>query len=366
MKKLLYTGLLLSTASLLLPGCGTEKEKQAETTALAEFCLSDTIANMIRIDKAQMQDVQNMLQLTGKISFDDQKVFKIYPLVGGHVAEVKAELGDYVQKGQILAVIKSGEIAEFEQQLNESKSTLLLAQKNYDVAQDMHQAGLVAEKDLISAKQERLNAEAGMKRMREIYSIYSVGNNAEYVVKAPASGFVVEKKINSDMQVRPDNTDNIFTISNMNEIWVMANVYESDIAKVKVGYEADVTTLSYPDKVFKGRIDKIFNVLDPETRVMKVRVRLENTGLELKPEMFANVRVHYPEERRLIAVPAESIVFDRNRNYVMVYRKRCDVDTREVNVYQTVGNIAYIQEGLKDGEEVITKYQLLVFDALND
>jgi cobalt-zinc-cadmium efflux system membrane fusion protein len=219
---------------------------------------------------------------------------------------------------------------------------------------------------MLAANQEKRNAEASLKRIKEIFSIYSIGRNSDYIVKAPASGFIVEKKINNDMQVRPDNTDNLFTISSMNEIWVMANVYESDIAKVKEGYDVNVSTISYPDKVFKGKIDKIFNVLDPETRVMKVRIRLENPGYALKPEMFATVAVQYPENRELIAVPAKSVIFDRNKHYVMVYQKRCDVDTREVDVYQTVGDVAYLNKGLKAGEKVISKYQLLVYDALND
>jgi cobalt-zinc-cadmium efflux system membrane fusion protein len=362
---------LLKSVPLLLTGAAfffscSPQQHPVDHLVQDEFCLTDTIAGMVRLDTARLQPVQNVLQLSGKVTFDEQKVFKIFPMVGGHAAEVKAELGDYVQQGQVLAVIKSGEVAEFEQQLMTAKSALLLAQKNLEVAQDMFSAGLVAEKDLVTARQEKQNAEAGLKRIKEIFNIYSIGKNADYVVKAPASGFIVEKKINADMQVRPDNGDNLFTISNMNEIWVLANVYESDIAKVQLGYEADVTTLSYPDKVFKGKIDKIFNVLDPATRVMKVRVRLDNTNLQLKPEMFAKVCVRYPEDRQLVAVPAESVIFDRSKNYVMVYRKRCDVDTREIKVYKTVGPTTYLLSGLEPGDQVISRYQLLVYDALND
>lgn len=367
MNKTLLNGLLLfAGAPLLFSACDSGNASGVNENASKEFCISDTLSTMLQIDQAQLKPVQNKLQLSGKVSFDEQKVFKVFPLVGGFVQEVKVELGDYVHKGQVLAVLKSGEVAGYEEQLTSSQSALRLAQKNLDVASDMYKAGLVSEKDFLAAQQEKKNAEASLKRMKEIFNIYSIGKNSDYIVKAPASGFIVEKKINTDMQVRPDNTDNIFTISSMNEIWVMANVYESDIAKVKEGYQAEVTTLSYPDKVFKGKIDKIFNVLDPQTRVMKVRVKLENPGYELKPEMFANVKVMYPENRELVAVPAKSVIFDRSNNYVMVYRKRCDVDTRKVEVYQTVGDVAYLKDGLKDGEKVISKYQLLVYDALND
>lgn len=366
MKHILKSSALLlgaGTAAILLNSCDT---KPVIATATAtEFCLSDTLSSMIRVDTASLQEVQSALQLSGKVTFEDQRVFRIFPLVGGHVVQVKAELGDYVKKGQTLAVIRSGEVAEFEEQMMSARTNLLTAQKNLEVTQDMYEAGLVPERDLVMARQEKQNAEAGLKRIKEIFSIYSIGYGSEYVIKAPAAGFIVEKNVNTDMQVRSDNADNLFTISDMNAIWVLANVYETDIAKVKVGYEADVTALSYPGKIFKGKIDKIFNVLDPETRVMKVRVRLENTDFELKPEMFANVTVRYPENRTLLSIPADAVVMEKSRNYVTVYRKRCDIETREVQLYHTSGDKAYILSGLQEGEQVVSKHPLLVFQAYN-
>ncbi|WP_299824428.1 efflux RND transporter periplasmic adaptor subunit [uncultured Pontibacter sp.] len=367
MKHILKSSALIlgaGTAAILFNGC-SETKQAAVTTMPSEFCLSDTLSSMIKVDTASIQEVHSSLNLSGKVTFEDQKVFKIFPLVGGHVVQVKAELGDYVQKGQTLAVIKSGEVADFEEQMMTAKTNLLLAQKNLDVTQDMFDAGLVSERDLVMAKQEKQNAEAGLKRIKKIFSIYSIGNGSEYVIKAPAAGFIVEKKVNTDMQVRPDNADNLFTISNMNAIWILANVYETDIAKVKMGYEAEVTALSYPGKVFKGKIDKMFNVLDPDTRVMKVRVRLDNADFELKPEMFANVTVRYPENRTLLSIPADAVVMEKSRKYVTVYRKRCDIETREVQLYQTSGGRAYVLSGLKEGEQVVSNYPLLVFQAYN-
>src|SRR6478752_1042603 len=223
MKKYLFFGLCaLSAAPALLTGCNSTDDTPTQV-ANQDYCLTDTIASMIKVDEAHLKPVEDELQLSGKITFDEQKVFKVFPLVGGYVQEVKVELGDYVQKGQILAVLKSGEVADFKQQLIEAQSKLQLAEKNLDVTQDMYKAGLSSQKDFITAQQERKNAKAQLARLKEIFSIYNVGNGSDYVVKAPASGFIVEKKINADMQVRPDNADNLFTISSMNEIWVMAN-----------------------------------------------------------------------------------------------------------------------------------------------
>ncbi|HEY4650635.1 MAG TPA: efflux RND transporter periplasmic adaptor subunit [Pontibacter sp.] len=365
MKKIVYSGCMLATGSLLLfSACSQTTSKPIDDAPLsAEFCISDSLSAMVRVDTAQLRPVESQLQLSGKVMFDARKVFHIYPLVGGYAQEVKAELGDYVQKGQVLAVIKSSEVAGFEEQLITAQSQMRLAQKDLDVAGDMYEAGLVSEKDLIAAQQEKKNAEAALKHIREIYNIYSIGKGSEYIIKAPAAGFIVDRRINADTQIRPDNDEILFTISNLNEIWVMANVYESDIAKVKEGYSAEVSTLSYPGKVFQGKIDKVFNVLDPETRTMKVRVRLDNPDFVLKPEMFANVKISYPEDRQLVAVPAEAVIMENSKKYVMVYRKRCDVSTRQVEPYQTVGNTTYLLSGVEAGEPVISKYSLLVYDA---
>ncbi|QMU29553.1 efflux RND transporter periplasmic adaptor subunit [Adhaeribacter radiodurans] len=364
MKNILMGSCLIMATAFFSGGC-QQSHGEIEKSDLG-FCLSDTISSMIKLDTARVQEVQNELKLSGKVTFDEQKVFKIYPLVGGNVIDVKAELGDQVKQGQVLAVIHSSEIADFEQQLTNAQSNLLLADKNLSTAEDMYKSGLTSERDYVIAQKEKSKAQAEVKRINEIFKIYNIGKASDYVVKAPASGFLVEKKINRDMQIRPDNTDNIFTISNLNDIWVLANVYETDIAKIKEGYKATISVLSYPDKVFTGKVDKIYNVLDPETRVMKVRIKLDNSDFALKPEMFANVTIHYPEDKHMVAVPARSVIFDKNRNFIMVYRKRCDIDTRPVELYKTVNQTAYVQTGLKPGETVISDYQLLVYDALND
>jgi cobalt-zinc-cadmium efflux system membrane fusion protein len=168
------------------------------------------------------------------------------------------------------------------------------------------------------------------------------------------------------MQFNADNVGNLFTVSNLDDVWILANVFESDISKVQEGYKADVTTLSYPDKHFTGRIDKVFNVLDPESKVMKVRVRLDNPGYLLKPEMYAQIKVQNTENRRMLAIPAKSVVFDKDRNFVMVYQDKSHIQTREVTIDKTVGDVSYVATGLRDGEKIIAQNQLLVYDELND
>jgi cobalt-zinc-cadmium efflux system membrane fusion protein len=146
----------------------------------------------------------------------------------------------------------------------------------------------------------------------------------------------------------------------------MANVSESDISKIQLGYDAEVRTLGFPDKVYKGKIDKIFNAIDPETKAMKVRVRIPNENFQLKPEMMATVNVIFTEKQSLIAVPSSSIIFDKSKNWVMVYKDRQNIETRNVEVYRQLGAVTYLLNGLLPGEKVISKNGLFVYDAIND
>lgn len=342
------------------------KKENAEDKVKTTFVVSDTMMKRIKLDTVKKETVKSTLLLTGKVFPDENKVIDVFPLVGGNVKDVFVELGDFVHKGDVLAVIKSGEIADYERQLIDAQSDLLVAQKQLSVTQDLFEGKLTSEKDLVSARKEVEKAQASLNRINEIFKIYNIGKESDYVIKAPISGFVVDKDINRDMQIRSDKTDHVFTISQLDELWVIADVFESDISKVQLGYKADVNTISYPDKTFTGKIDKIYNVLDPATKTMKIRIKINNSELLLKPEMHATIVLSYNESYAQESVPAQAVIFDKSRNYVMVFKDKYNIDTREVEVNKTIGKVSYLSKGLKEGEVVISQNQLLIYDALND
>ncbi|SDL16990.1 membrane fusion protein, cobalt-zinc-cadmium efflux system [Catalinimonas alkaloidigena] len=352
------------TLAVALTSC--HKEITADGRRDDQFCLTDTLMKHLEVSPVQLTALPGELRLTARIEPDESRVIDVFPLVGGYVQEVNVQLGDYVEKGQTLAVIKSGEIAEYEQQLIAAQSNLLIAQKNLDVAEDLYQGQLSSERELITARREFEKAEGEVNRLKEVFKIYTIGKRSDYVLKAPIAGFVVEKNVNHDMQIRSDKADKLFTIAQLNEVWVVANVYETDIARVREGFEARVVMLSYPDQVLTGKVDKVYNVLDPLTRTMKVRIRLPNPDYRLKPDMFANVTIRYAENRELPTIPGQAVIFDKSRSFVMLYRDRCQVETREVEVDRTLDGQAFVRRGLSPGEQVISRYQLMIYDALND
>jgi cobalt-zinc-cadmium efflux system membrane fusion protein len=330
------------------------------------FSMSDTMMSRCEFYTASEQDVKNELRLFAKIEPDNNKVAQVYSIVGGNVMAIHVELGDYVHKGQLLAVVRSSEVAEFQKEKLDAKSGIALAEKNLQVARDMYAGKLASERDVVAAEKELDNAKAELSRIDEVYGIYNLKSGSVFNIIAPINGFIVQKEISPNEQIRSDKSDVLFSIAEINEVWAMANVNEGDISNVQIGYDAEVSTLSFPDDKYNGKIDKIFNTIDPETKAMKVRVRIPNASLKLKPEMNATVTVRYMENKRMIAVPASSVIFDKSRNWVMVFKDRMNIETRKVKVYRQVGDVAYISEGLAANEKVISKNGILIYDSIND
>lgn len=358
--------LLAFSAVILLFASACKNHTENSENDKESFSLSDAMLKTTRLSKVAPMQLKSELEFYGKIAADNNKLIEIYPVVGGNVVKVYVELGDYVQKGQLLATIRSTEVAGYEKDLADAKNDVTVATNNLKVTQELYEGKLNTEREVLSAKSELDKAKSQLDRVKETYRIYSLKPNAIYEVRSPISGFIIEKTINQDMLLRNDHTNNIFDIAQIDEVWAIANVSESDIESVKIGGEANVVTLSYPDKVFKGTVDKMFNVIDPETKAMKVRIKLKNPNFILKPEMKASIKISYKLPEKMLAVPSSAIIFDKSKNFVMVYKNRSNIETRKIEIFRQVGDITYISEGLKEGEKVVTRNQLLIYDALND
>lgn len=342
--------------------CNKDENRPVET----KFSLTETLSKEKELAEVTIQTVESEITLTGKISFDEDKVARVFPLAGGFVRDLNVELGDYVKKGETMSIIRSPEIAGFTREGVAAESQVRMAEKNAQVASELYKSGNISEVELINSQKELENAKGELARIQAVLDMYSAGTGSTYPIKSPVSGVIVSKNIALNMELRTEDISPVFIVGNLDEVWVMANIYESDITKIKEGYDAEVTTISYPDKVFHGKIDKIFNLIDVESKVVKARVTLKNNNFELKPEMFANVKVKYQEPVKKLTIPAEALIFDKSRYFVMVFKADDDIETREVTVYKDTGKLIYIDNGLKEGEKVMTKFQLLVYDALND
>ena len=355
--------LLLTLGCFILAGCETTTSKNVEEKE--KYILPDSLLKTIEIDSVCNSKVINSITLTGKVDFNEDNVIKIYPPISGVVQDVKVILGDYVKSGQVLAVVRSSEMAGYSNDLIAAESNLQVAKKTLDATNDMYKSGLASQRDQLAAEAAYNQAEAALEKSKRVLEINGGNKNGEYLAKTPISGFIVEKFVNNNMIIRTDNATGLFTISDLKNVWIIANVYESNIPYIKTGDSVNVTTLSYPNKIFRGKVDKIMNVLDPTNKVMKVRIVLANPGYLLKPEMFANVTVNSTENKRMLSIPSKALIFDHSQYYVLVYKNPSDISIRPVQVANSVGDKAYISDGLSEGERIIATQSLLIYQELN-
>ena len=234
----------LITCILLVPlVCSCGKQATTSVDTREPLLLNDSLQEIITLDTVRDTPLTNELLLNGRVSFNPERVAHVYPIFGGNVTSVHAEVGDYVGKGDVLAVIRSGEIADIDKQRKEAEHQLAIANRNLEATQDMARSGMASDRDFLQAQQEQADAEAETKRIQEMYSIYNITDPSTYVVKAPVSGFIIDKNINRDMQIRSDQGEEMFTISGLDDVWVMADVYEGDISKVKEGFIRNIRPL---------------------------------------------------------------------------------------------------------------------------
>ncbi len=353
--------------ALLVAACGHKDETAQKPPTSA----ADSTASYLT-DSVRRLNPENELTLNGALTFDQDEVVRVFPLVSGNVEKTTVSLGTYVQKGQDLALIRSGDISGYVNDYQADKSDLEVAQQQLKNTEAQFKSGFASQTDLLTVRNSLKKAQEELGKSTNILRVYG-GSSASsgqpyFTVKAPIAGYIVEKNVNTGQDLRADNASPLFTISSLQQIWVLANVYEQDIPAIKVGELVDIQVLAYPDKTFRGTISNVSSVLDEQARVLKVRIVLTNKGGLLKPDMFATIHVHLPASGSspMLAVAQKAIVFDRDHYYVVVQTGKDKYEVREVKVEKNTTRYAFVEGNLKPGETVVTEGSLLVYNDLTN
>jgi cobalt-zinc-cadmium efflux system membrane fusion protein len=352
---------IFSAAIIALQGCHRTDQTAKDTS----FRITEAFLNDLLVDTVQAASARSQIALTGSIAPDETKMVKIFPLVSGVAEDIKVQLGDVVRKGQTLAILKSAEMAAYTKDYVSADADLRNTKRVFESTQEMYKSGLASQKDMDQAQSEYQKAQAESKRAGAVISINKSNDNG-YQVKSPLSGYVVEKNLTNNTQVRADNGQNLFTVADLSTVYVLANVYESDIAKIQTGDPVKITTLAYPNKAFDGKIDKIDNMLDPDNRAMHARIKIANPGNLLKPGMFANILIKAQSGEDLPFINSNAIVFDNDKNYVIVVDGKAKVHIQPIMVEKTVEDRAYVSEGLKPGDRIVASRQVYLFESLKE
>ena len=363
MKKNINIITIILAAITLIQSCAEPAKKPEEKV---KYVRPDSLLRTLTIDTVRNCPLMNALTLTGMVDFNQDKQVNIFSLVSGNVQDIKVQLGDYVTEGQVLAVVKSSEMAGISNNLLIAETNVRGTKKQLDVANELYKSGLSSILDVTNAQVNYDQAVSALETAKKILKINGNSSKGDYVIKAPLSGFIVQKNVTNNTTVRADNGTNLFTISDLKEVWIQANVYEANIEQVHLGDKVEVRTLSAQDRVFYGKIDKILNVLDPASKVIKVRVVLPNPDYILKPQMFASVVVSNLTKLQALCVPNKALVYENSQYYVVVYKGAGVSDITPVKVLNTVGDRTYLSAGVVEGDKVIASLALQIFSELNN
>lgn len=344
--------------------CSSKKTVQQQEKK--ESCIiTPELKKLIRLETVNTSQAAFEIELTGNVSYNQDNLFRYQSLASGLVQKVYFNLGDYVQKGQLLAELKTTELSEQKSSLSIAQSALKLAQRNLKATQNMHNDGLASDKELLEAQNDVNTAQSEINKIRESANIQ--GGNIEHgvlAIRAPMSGYIVEKKITNGFQVNAGDAD-LFVISDLKKVWVMANVYAAQLGKVQPGEQVDITTTAYPDQTFEGKITRLSNIFDPEEKVMKAIIEIDNSDLKLKPDMMVSVTVHQPLQREAIALPVNDVIFDNDEYFIVVYHNDCDVQTKTIKPFAHDRKFYYLEMdngSVNKGDTMISQNQLLIFN----
>jgi cobalt-zinc-cadmium efflux system membrane fusion protein len=336
--------------------------KKIENTNL----IKDAFLDKVKTTEAIFVNREQELVLTGKVEYDPDKVISYVPLISGVVEKTYFSLGDRVQKGQSLLDIRSAELSTLQSEKIALEADEKIAERELKTAQSMFDDKMISEKEWLEAKGNLKQIHASLEKIKADMGMYGADKgNGIFTVNAPMTGFIVQKKASSGSTVSPDG-DPVFTIADLSTVWVMANVYAGNLLFVKEGMDVEMTTLSYPDEVFKGKINTLSQVFDPEEKVLKARIVMDNKNLKLKPEMSILVTLKDKKDTQSIAIPSDALIFDDNQYFVVVEETKGYFVVRNVAIQGTHNKTAYILSGVLGGENVVVKNQLLIYQGFKE
>ncbi len=352
---------------LFLAGCGRAGDanpKTVDSPRVAVEHADDT--NIVEVDhpeqfplwSVEARPVTDQLQVNGTVVADVSRTVPVVSLSGGRVVEVKARLGDQVQKGKTLLILASSDLATAFADYDKFQASEQLAERQLERSQRLYAGEALARKDLDAAEDAARKAKVDVATAAERIRILGadLAHPSPLIqVRAPVSGTIVEQNTTGGAGVKSlDNSPNLFTVADLSRVWVLCDVYENNLRQVRLGDFAEVRLNAYPDRPLNGRVGNISNVLDPGTRTAKVRLELNNPSGLLRPGMFATVRfVSQGAQRRLVA-PASAILRLHDKDWVFLAEGERRFRRLEVQAGPTLPDgFQPVTGGLKPGDKIV-------------
>ena len=363
------------TAGLILLACSQAQEPASSPVPSSKVAASDQgpqATGQIETAVVDFKPVQPELVLVGKIAYGEDRYSKISSPLQGRVMEVRARLGDRVEAGATLLVIDSSDITAAYSEFVKEASELEYSTRAQELAKELYATKALALKDLKQAENDLIKARAEFRRAKErLLSLRIPAAELEkplaqqritsrFEMKSPLTGTVVERAVTPGQSVGSDASQVLFTVADLDRLQVVADVYERDLALVKVSQVGRINVEAYPAKDFASVVASIGDVVDPTTRTIKVRAWVDNQEQHLKPEMFARLRLDIGDASPFLTIPKEAVVEIDGKHFVYVVDMPNHYQKREVTVSNVSSDQVRILQGLTASERIVTKGAVLI------
>ena len=362
---------LVFALASLLGGCTAHGDPAGEAPPPANV-VSDVDLNLFTVEhpeqfplaEAAAHSTTSSLVVTGTVTPDISRNVPVVSLASGRVVAIHARLGDTVQKGQLLLSIRSDDVAGGFSDYRKAVADEILARAQLERSNDLYIHGVVALNDLQVAQDTEDKAKVDLETTEEHLRL--LGNDPKKPmgmvdIFAPVSGVITDQEVTNAATVQAFNTPGPFTISDLSSVWIVCDVYENDMAGVRLGDTADLTLNAYPDRPFKGTVSNIGAILDPSIRTAKVRIEVHNPGF-MRMGMFAKATFRGQTRQMHTVVPASAILHMHDRDFVFVSVgdkkfRRVEVASGDLSPDNT--NLQDIKSGLAPGQQVVTNALVL-------
>jgi cobalt-zinc-cadmium efflux system membrane fusion protein len=346
------------------PGCSREtKVRAANSTVKMEPPADPDVFNVdnprqFELTAAESRETHDTMDVNGVVAADVSRNVPVNSLSAGRVTSIGARLGDDVKKGQLLLEIASNDLALAFADYQKSLSEQSVNKRALERARDLFDHGAAAAREVESAEDAAHKSDVDVKTNADKIRILggSVDHPSPVVeLRAPVSGTIVDQQVQTATGVKSlDNSPALFTIADLSEVWVLCDVYENNLANVRLGDFAEVRFTAYPDRVFKARVSNISSVLDPNTRTTKVRLQLPNPQRMLRPGMFATARFASQYRKARVVVPSTAVLRIHDQDWV--FRPAAQNQFRRSRV-ETAGpagdGFDFIASGIQPGDQVV-------------
>lgn len=351
---------------VLFTACKKEDVSQENAIEKKPFCLSNELYVNTKITAISKQPIQEQLALSGKIEYNENDLVAFKSLLQGIVEKVHFELGDYVKQGQVLGVVKSNEIQDLMQEKRSHENQIALLQKQLQSKKELLNDGMASQPEVSEIEYALKAAHIEAEKINASLKMFRATGNGFFQILAPKNGYIVQKNMSSGMAIIADDQEPLFSISNLKQVWVMVNIYANNLKYINKNDPVKVRTVAYPDKIYSGKIDKIYNVFDDNEHVLKSRVILENQELNLMPGLSADIIIDKKNTQgEAFAVPNNAIVFSNNKEYVVVYKNECSLAVRQINRIASNEEYSFVSETFAADEKIVTTNALIIFEELN-